>query len=183
MDKNDFMCALTLRQGKPILVGKRFIYQLVIDVYHTRMVFVTFVILINGHILDQFNAHLTGKFHCSRIAFQAADKLRNIFFVLFFGSRTGCHFIILGFQRFLFRLIFVEHIKSHVGSYPDCNLILINALNELVKLCKAISDCFHTLGIGDIPNVNICSLSFEKFCGRSLFHLWQVYTSLEYSKE
>ena len=69
------MYALTLRQGKSVFVGKRFIYELVIDVYHTRAVFVTFVVLIDCCIFDQVKAHLTGKLCCSCIAFQTADKL------------------------------------------------------------------------------------------------------------
>ena len=95
-----------------------------------------FDILINGHIFDQVKAHLTGKLRRSCIAFQAADELRNIFLVLSFGFGTGIHFIVLSFQRFLFRLILVEHIKCHIRLDPACDLIFIHALNELVKLCK-----------------------------------------------
>ena len=83
------MYALTLRQGKSVFVGKRLVYQLVIDVYHTRTVFVTFVVLIDCCILDQVKAHLTGKLCRSCIAFQAADELRNIFLVLPFGFGTA----------------------------------------------------------------------------------------------
>lgn len=153
------MYALTLRQGKSVFVGKWSVYQFVIGVYHTRTLFMTFVILVHGHVLYQLKAHLMGELRCSCIAFQTSDKLCNIFLTLSFGFGTGCHFIILSFQDFLFRLILVEHIKSHIRFYPACNIILIHALNELVKLCNAAPNDFHTLGIGDVLNVQY-TLSF-----------------------
>ena len=98
-------------------------------------------VFINGHIADQIKAHFPCKLRSSCILTQTAHELVHIGFVLLVSLFTLQEQFILRRERFLFGAILFKQIDTNIFGNTTEDFILIDTLNQLVKLRYPESAC------------------------------------------
>ena len=149
-----------------MFVRQRLVYELVKDLNGSRC-FVLAGVCIDLDILDQRQSHFTGKCLCPCIGLHSADILIHITLVLIFGIGTLAKFLIFSGQVILFLLIFTEESGTYLVGDKPCDLVLIHAPDQAVKLfdavinipksflCRIVTLCLIALLVGEELLTNV----------------------------